>query len=267
MSWNVEHFNIRHYKESPEVKGQMITLINQYQPDVVCFQEMVAGDSAPHRINYVGEFQQKMSMKYYSYSYRKELDFDDNHHFGIIIYSRYPIISQKSYEYQPLDYNSRFQYVDILKGRDTIRIFNVHLQTLRFTPDNIQYIDDPIQLGKDNIKESRSILSKFKHGFIRRHRQADRIKKIMDETRYPMVLCGDFNDVPNSYAYNTIGKNMQNAFVEAGYGIGATFSGILPILRIDNIFYNNRFEIKQYIRVPKKMSDHFPIITDLEIIK
>ena len=89
----------------------------------------------------------------------------------------------------------------------------------------------------------------------------------MDESKYPIILCGDFNDVPNSYAYNTIGKNMQNAFVEAGYGIGSTFSGILPILRIDQIFYSNQFDVKQFTRIPKKLSDHFPIIADLEIKK
>ena len=267
MSWNVEHFNIRLYKEHPEVKPQMIELINHYRPDVACFQEMVAGDSERNRINYVSEFQRKLGIKYVHFSYRNEYDFDDNHHFGTIILSRYPIIASKIYKYPPFDYNSVFQTVDIVKGKDTVRVFNVHLQTLRFTQDNIQYIDDPIQTDKDNIKESRSIIAKFKHGFIKRHRQADRIRKVMDDSKYPIILCGDFNDVPNSYAYNTIGKNMQNAFVEAGYGIGSTFSGILPILRIDQIFYSNQFEIKQFTRIPKKLSDHFPIIADLEIKK
>jgi len=70
-------------------------------------------------------------------------------------------------------------------------------------------------------------------------------------------VCGDFNDVPNSYAYNTIGKGLQNTFAEKGSGIGRTFSGISPTLRIDNIFASEPFTVLQYTRIPKKMSDHF----------
>ena len=81
--------------------------------------------------------------------------------------------------------------------------------------------------------------------------------------RKPVIVCGDFNDVPNSYAYNTIGAGMKNAFAEKGTGIGRTFFGISPTLRIDNIFSDSRFNVEQYIRVKKKISDHFPIIADL----
>lgn len=265
MSWNVEHFNIVHHKEHPEVKSQMIELINKYQPDIACFQEMIAGDSERNCINYVGEFPKKLGMKYYYFAYRSAYDFDANHHFGMVIYSRYPVVAQKMYEFEPFDYNSVFQHVDIVKGKDTIRVFNVHLQTLRLTSDNIQYIDNPIQTDADKIKESKNILSKFRNGFIHRHRQVDHVRKMLDESKYPTLLCGDFNDVPNSYAYNKIGENMQNTFAVAGYGIGATFSGILPILRIDNIFCDNNFQVTQFTRIPKRLSDHFPVITDIKL--
>ena len=80
-----------------------------------------------------------------------------------------------------------------------------------------------------------------------------------------MIVCGDFNDVPNSYAYHTIGNGMKNAFAETGVGLGRTFTGIAPTLRIDNIFADIRFDVLQYIRVKKKLSDHFPILTDLKL--
>ncbi len=71
--------------------------------------------------------------------------------------------------------------------------------------------------------------------------------------------------MPNSYAYETIGNGLQNAFVKKGSGIGRTFSGISPTLRIDNIFLDNRFSVQQFTRIHKKLSDHFPIITDVTL--
>jgi endonuclease/exonuclease/phosphatase family metal-dependent hydrolase len=76
-------------------------------------------------------------------------------------------------------------------------------------------------------------------------------------------VCGDLNDVPNSYAYHTIGSGLKNAFAEKGVWLGRTFSGIAPTLRIDNIFVDKRFDVEQYIRIKKKLSDHFPILADM----
>lgn len=263
MSWNVEHFDILEHVKHPEIKMQMIDMINQYSPDVACFQEMVASDSFPDAINYVPDFSKRLNMPFYHFSYNRKLDFDGKHHFGIISFSRYPIIDQHTLSYAPNDYNSIFQYIDIVKGRDTFRIINLHLQSLKFSKSNLKYIDEPgLEEGK-NLKESMSLLTKFKTGFLKRRDQSERIKRAINESPYPVIVCGDFNDVPNSYAYSTIGKGLKNAFTEKGTGIGRTFYSISPTLRIDNIFADPRFSIEQFTRVRKKLSDHFPLICDM----
>ena len=89
----------------------------------------------------------------------------------------------------------------------------------------------------------------------------------MDKSPYPVIVCGDFNDVPNSYSYNTIGQGLKNTFKEKGSGIGRTFSGISTTQRIDNIFAADRFTVKQFLRIPKKLSDHFPIFADVQLEK
>ena len=81
------------------------------------------------------------------------------------------------------------------------------------------------------------------------------------------MVTGDFNDVPNSYAYHTIGGPMNNAFVEKGSGLGRTFSGISPVLRIDNIFVDTKMNVLQFILLKKKLSDHFPLMADVEMPK
>lgn len=267
MSWNVEHFDILEHKKHPERKLEMLDIINNYHPDLACFQEMVGSDRVPSAINYVPDFMEKLGMKDYFYSYNTKIDFDDNHHFGIIIFSKYPLINKQTVSYPPHDYNSIFQYADMVHGNDTVRVFNIHLQSLKFSDSNLKYIDDPSIRDKSDIKNSRNIISKFRTGFLKRKVQSDRIRKEIDNSPYPVIVCGDFNDVPNSYAYHTIGSNLKNAFAEKGTGIGRTFFSISPTLRIDNIFAGKKFEVKQYVRVKKKISDHFPIIADLLLKK
>lgn len=263
MSWNVQHFEILQHKTHPERKEEMISMINQHQPDVACFQEMVASDAAPDAINYIPDFLKKLGFGYYHYTYNPKLDFDGKHHFGIITFSKYPIISKHDISYAPNDYNSIFQYADIVKEGDTFRIFNVHMQSLKFSDENIHFIEDPSLNKTADLKQSKNVISRFKKGFLKRQRQSERVKQAMNQSPYPVIICGDFNDVPNSYAYNTIGKDMKNTFEQKGTGIGRTFYGISPTLRIDHIFADPRFDVEQYLRIKKKLSDHFPIIADL----
>jgi endonuclease/exonuclease/phosphatase family metal-dependent hydrolase len=265
MSWNVEHFDIIEHKTHPEKKQEMINLINEFNPDVACFQEMVAGDSASDAINYVPDFQHVLFMKDYHFSYNKKLDFDKKHRFGIMTFSKYPIINKVTIVGEPKSYNSIFQYIDIVKEKDTIRIFNIHLQSLRFNPSNRKYLNNFSISDEKDIEESKSILKKFKAGYLKRYIQSNRICDEIHKSPYPIILCGDFNDVPNSYAYLNIGKEMKNAFVEKGSGIGNTYDGIASTLRIDNIFASKRFDVIQYVRTIKQLSDHFPIVSDLKI--
>jgi endonuclease/exonuclease/phosphatase family metal-dependent hydrolase len=268
MTWNVAQFNVMEEKKHPEVKSQMLTTINEYQPDIACFQEMVAEDSAVKDHGHMDEFLQLLNFKNYFYSYNSKEDFWGYAHFGIIIFSKYPIINKQTISFYPNDYNSIFQYVDVVKEDDTIRVFNIHLQSLRFSKSNLKYIETPtVEDENAAIKESKNIISKFKKGFLKRQVQADRLRAEIDASPYPVIVTGDFNDVPNSYAYHTIGGNMNNAFVEKGSGLGRTFSGISPVLRIDNIFVDTKMSVLQFNLVKKKLSDHFPIIADVEMPK
>ena len=263
MSWNVELFNILHYKDHPEKKQEIIDLVNKYDPDIACFQEMVAGDSKK-AINYFPDIKNALHFFYYFYSYVVKNDFDKYHHYGIIICSKFPIIRKQTLVNNPDSYNSTFQFVDILVAKDTLRIFNIHLQSLKFSQTNLNYLDNGTVPSEGNISESKNIIEKIKLGVLKRASQANFIKDELNHCPYPLVVCGDFNDVPVSYAYETIGKGLQNAFVVKGSGISRTFSSISPTLRIDNIFTDKKFNITGFTRIKKSYSDHFPIIADVK---
>lgn len=267
ITWNVAQFNVMEDKKNPGVKKDMVDQVNYYQPDIACFQEMVAEDSAVKDHGHMDEFLEKLKFSNYFYSYNVKEDFWGYAHFGIIIFSKYPIINKQTISWYPNDYNSIFQFVDIVKGDDTIRVFNIHLQTLRFSKANLKYIDQPTVEDQTAIRESKNIIGKFKKGFLKRQLQAERIRVEIEKSPYPVIVSGDFNDVPNSYAYYTIGKGMKNAFVEKGSGLGRTFSGISPVLRIDNIFVDEEMEVLQFNLIKKKLSDHFPIIADVQLVK
>ena len=274
MSWNVAQFDIMNYKEKSGTYNEMIALINKYQPDIACFQEMVGGDTlADLNTDYyrkysffsVFDFANKLNFPGYFYSYNYKENFLSQQHFGIIIFSKYPIIKKQTISNPPHDYNSIFQYADIVKGTDTFRVFNCHLQSLRFSPTNLKYISNPSIKTDTDIEKSKNVFTKFKKAFLKRRVQADRVRSEIDHSPYPVIVCGDFNDLPNSYTYETIGKNLTDAFVEKGTGIGRTFSGISPTFRIDYIFVDKQFYVSEFTRIPKKLSDHFPIITDVSI--
>jgi endonuclease/exonuclease/phosphatase family metal-dependent hydrolase len=267
MSWNVEHFDILEHKTHPERKLQMLELVKEYQPDISCFQEMVGSDSIADAINYIPEMMAQMPMSYFNYSYNRKVDFDGKHHFGIITFSKFHIINKQTVSFFPYDYNSIFQYSDIVKDNDTFRVFNIHLQSLKFNSNNLKFIDNPEMKNEEDLAASKNLIYKLKIGFLKRKTQSERIRDEIDKSPYPVIVCGDFNDVPNSYAYTTIGSGMKNAFTEKGSGIGRTFTGISLTLRIDNIFMSDVFSVEQYTRINKKLSDHFPIFADLQFKK
>lgn len=263
MSWNVEQFAIQKLKKYPDRKQRILDLINEYDPDIACLQEVVAGEETKS-INNLNDINSRLKFRDYFYAYQLSNDFDRHHHFGTMIYSKYPIIHKQFVVNSPDNYNSTFQYIDVLIGKDTVRIFNAHLQSLRFSKENRNYLDRG-EITTTAVQESGSIIRRIRRGALRRAVQAREIKDVMNHTPYPVIMCGDFNDVPVSYAYETIGRDMQNAFVKKGYGLSRTFNEISPTLRIDNIFADNHFVIEQFVRVKRILSDHYPVIADIRI--
>jgi endonuclease/exonuclease/phosphatase family metal-dependent hydrolase len=104
----------------------------------------------------------------------------------------------------------------------------------------------------------------LKSGYFFRGQQSDIVRRELDKSPFPVVICGDFNDIPNSYTYSTIKGDMQDAFLEKGAGIGRTYRNLAPTLRIDYIFVDKKFKVQQVKRVLEPYSDHYPVVADVE---
>ena len=114
------------------------------------------------------------------------------------------------------------------------------------------------------LTKSKSILRRLKRAFVKRVTQADMINVHISQCKYPVILCGDFNDTPASYVYHTIRGYLKDAFIESGTGFEQTYVGKFPRFRIDYIFHSPSFQSKQYHHVTETLTDHYPIVCYLQ---
>lgn len=181
---------------------------------------------------------------------------------GQAIFSKHPIIDSSLVRFPKPTMNESLIYADIVFRNDTIRVYTTHLQSVRFGREDYESIEKIKNRDDSLIENSRNIFSKLKRGFVYRSRQTDIVKKQIDKSPYPVIITGDFNDVPNSSTYFTISKNLQDAFLAKGFGIGRTYTNISSTLRIDYILASKNFSVQQYNRVMKEYSDHYMLVAD-----
>ena len=147
----------------------------------------------------------------------------------------------------------------------TIRVFTTHLQSVLFRSKDYRDLESIKSVNDSMVPASKSIARKLKRAFSIRGGQADVVRTRLDESPYPAIVCGDFNDVPDSYTYFRIRGDRQDAFIQKGFGIGRTFVHISRTLRIDYIMADKAFTISQFGKFPLPYSDHYPLVADLRL--
>lgn len=264
--WNVGRFTEwkRNNNKGSRVRLKMMDLIKEQNADVLCMQEFFHSTDSIYydNLTYVSK---ELGYPYYYYSWD-----DDGYKqwAGQVIFSRYPIIDSGMIRYRPPSSPESLLQADIVFNGDTIRFYTTHLQSVEFKKQDFERIDKIKKTDEGMVENSKNIFSKLKRGFVRRSFQADVVKEIIGNSPYPFILTGDFNDVPNSYTYFTIkGNELQDAFLQAGLGVGRTYSYIAPTLRIDYIFTTKDFSIRQFNRIIKNYSDHYMLVADVQLKK
>jgi endonuclease/exonuclease/phosphatase family metal-dependent hydrolase len=183
--------------------------------------------------------------------------------FGMAIFSRYPIVRRGTIAFGRLTQNHAM-WADLARpatatgGRpDTIRVFNLHLQSMSLEENDI-VAATTTKSGLES--KGRGLLRRFRNGVVTRATQVDTVLARIARSPYPVLLAGDLNDLPYSYTYDQLADRLQNAWARAGTGIGATYNGKLPGLRIDHQFASPHWEVLG-CRVHREInwSDHFPV--------
>lgn len=262
-SWNVARFieMKRNNNKGSQTRLQMMDLIKQQDADIFCMQEFFHSNDSAWYPNLV-YIRNHFNYPYYYYSHDND---GDNHFIGTIIFSRYPIIDSGMVRYPRPTLPEALMHADIKVNDDTIRVFTTHLQSLQFKKSDYEKIGRLKDAQGELVSDSKTIFSKLRTGMTYRKIQSDIVRQVLEDSPYPFLFCGDLNDVPNSYTYFTIKGDLQDAFLKKGFGIGRTFSSLSPTLRIDYIFADKNFEIEQFNRIVKNYSDHYMILSDVQL--
>ena len=264
LSWNVsswDEFN-KAKRGGTSYKALMFEEVRKTNADILCFQEFLESTNPAGYEPNIPELQ-KMGYPYHYYIHTQAVI--DNTEMGMVIFSKFAIINSGSFDFNDNGTAQQVIYTDVKIKNETIRVITIHLQSVKFGKEEYVSINEIKHSDKEGLKDSRTIISKLKRAYPFRKKQAEIVNEFVKKSPYPVILCGDFNDVPNSYAYFTIKGNMQDAFLEKGSGIGRTFRFISPTLRIDYIFADKKFDVTQYHRLTVPYSDHYGIMADFKI--
>lgn len=264
MSYNVRLFDLYNWTKNKETRNKIFDLLTEEAPQIICFQEFYTEDNERKFIT-LDTLKRFLKADNYQIEYTTNIK---TQHWGIATFTSLPVINRGKILFETHNNNCCI-YTDMLFGEDTIRVYNMHLQSINFKVEEYKFVqkiadEEPTE---DEVKYSKGILRRLKRAYVKRAIQADLVAAHIRMCKYPVIVCGDFNDTPFSYAYETISEEMKDAFVESGSGIGSTYFNIFPGYRIDYILYSDEFVSKEYRTIKEKFSDHYPITTYLQLNK
>lgn len=256
-SYNVRLFDFYNWGGGKQTRDQIFEFLRQNQVDVICFQEFYHTDQRglfDTRDTLVTFLENTHVHERYTHEMTGE------QYFGVVSFSKYPIVHRGEIAFAS-DANNFCIYTDLVIGGDTIRVYNAHLASIRFQPEDYTAIDR----GPDR-QETKRLFSRLAVAYQNRAEQIDRIVAHLAQSPYPTVFCGDFNDTPVSYVYGQVSHYMKDTFRGNHTGFGGTHIGLFPFLRIDYIWCSDHFEVdyfKLHDRV--ELSDHHPLEAHLRL--
>jgi endonuclease/exonuclease/phosphatase family metal-dependent hydrolase len=269
LTWNIRSFDdyITRKTGASGHKPKMMEFIGQQNADVVCLQEFYNARKPKNQDDNLSWIRNRLHYPYCYFS-KDYARYDGSYEGGVIIFSRYPFADSLLLRYpreEKINTSESLIAADIIVGKDTVRVFTTHLQSVLFRSKDFHDIEIIKNVEDSILLASRSIAKKLHHAFRLRGNQAEQVRAMLDKSPHPAVICGDFNDVPNSYTYFTIRGGWQDAFITKGFGIGRTYVHISPTLRIDYILTDPRLSIVQCRKFSLPYSDHNPVIADLQL--
>ncbi len=243
MSYNVRLFNKFEWSDKQTVPIEISDFVKDKNPSILCIQE----------------FSNAADFDYSGFPHRFIFSNGKKIKTGQAIFSKFKIVNTGNIEFPNSSNNAIF--ADIIKGKDTIRIYNMHLQSIKISPDVHDISED---INEINKKKSEMMFRRIGNAFRKQQLQAEIIMKHKKECKYPIIICGDMNNSAFSYVYRNIKGELNDCFVEAGKGFGKTYDFNYYPARIDYVFADDKFEVKMFRSYPEIVdSDHFPLMAVL----
>ncbi len=256
LSFNTQRLNAHDYYEGNRTRPkQIIEWIRDSDADIKCLQEFHDEDGSSV-FNAITKIATKGDYNYYitpldQYDHRTS-GFD-----GVAIFSKFPIIRTGDIVFDRRTLNKAI-FVDVKVDEDTLRVFSVHLYSMSIRAEKLE-IDKKYKEVKSGFTD---VFRRLRNGFATHSRQIGIVDSCIQQSPYPVIVCGDFNSMPYSYTYQKMRRQLSNAFEDAGNGFGFSYRDPkLFFLRIDNQFYSesrlSAYDFQTHREV--EFSDHFPI--------
>ena len=231
MSFNVRLFNSYNWIDQKNIPQSILSFINQESPDILCLQE----------------FSKEFSPSFDSYPYSYIQSSIKNGRNGLGILSKYPLYNKGFIPFK--NSNNSAVYAEIFYKRDTIRIYNLHLESLRINLKDTLF-------SKGN---SQKFIKHISDVIRKQEVQMAEFEKIDKKNLHPSIICADLNNNAFSKIYNGIKNNRIDAFSIAGNGLGGTYDLAYFPFRIDFIFFDPRMDIIKFKTHSVNLSDHNPV--------
>lgn len=246
MNYNVRMFNRSNWTDEDNIPDKINIVIDEADPDILTIEEYYKNE----------HLEEKYPFKYIKYR-------SENSSFGQAIFSKFPMIKKQSLDFNLDDFtgdNNNAIFTDLLIQEDTIRVYNIHFQSLQVTED-VQEVDN----FKDK-QESKKVVKNISSGFVRQQNQAEKVYQSIKGSAYPVIISGDFNNTAFSHTYNHVRNDrFQDAYVKKGAGFSSTYHLNYFPLRIDFHLLDTVFEVNSYERIKVPYSDHYPILTTFSV--
>ncbi|MEM6725045.1 MAG: endonuclease/exonuclease/phosphatase family protein, partial [Bacteroidota bacterium] len=177
------------------------------------------------------------------------------HHFHnrVIILSKFPILSRGGVDFQV--YTNGTAFADVQVGDQTVRIYNTHLQSIKFDDEDYENLE----AGSTESPGMIRIARKLKRAAVTRSKQVHQLQEHMAQSPHPTILVGDFNESPSNYAYSRLSKGKRDAYLSKSFQKPGTYAGPIPGLRIDFLLVDRSMKTSNYHVIRNRMSDHFPV--------
>ncbi len=199
--------------------------------------------------------------KYNANFIKDKFNFPFTHSFnkrGAYIFSKYPIVNSGGINFGTL--TNSCSWADLIVNEKKVRVYSIHFQSNQVSGIANKVLEEGDLTKKETLKNIKGMMGRFKHFAKRRAEQAQKVANHIATCPHPVIVCGDFNDTPQSYTYDLLTKNLNDSFKEKGTGFGTTYAGSIPALRIDYILTHEKIDVQSHEILKENYSDHFPVI-------
>jgi endonuclease/exonuclease/phosphatase family metal-dependent hydrolase len=261
LSYNVHLFLRFSKQKNADVLPTMVNNIRSVSADIICLQEFFSHGSRMPDLerNSLKGLTSGLSVHADSYHGAATTPFSNST--ALVTLSRFPIVGKGRLTAS----NSRLMrciYSDLLVGSDTVRVYNIHLESVRIRDEDFDAMNRAVT-ERDSLEHLNVVAGKLRTAFINRAELADSLAAHIARSPYPVIVCGDFNDTPAAYSYQRIAGGMRDAFRQAGQGFGFSYARV-PLFRIDHILHTDHFRATSHSVMRWPYSDHFAVMAVLE---